>query len=325
MGIIRDLSVALASRRLFSNWLSAGFKYLLTRHGLGRDFVTVKCGDASYRLSPGMYSFIINAYHDGLITEFKCGGSMELLLGGIAKLVISKNGDELFIAPDGIKLRGEDSMDLTVLFETWLYEIHFLGFNLDGWLVVDIGAYIGDTPLYFAKRGAFVVAVEPVPYHFEAMLRNIELNPELKSRILPINAAIADKDGSVEIAVEGRIDGEASIFKKGKGVKVRSFTLSSLLNHVRSLGGVDINAFRVRALKMDCKGCEWDVVSNELNTLRLFDVLKIEYSGYLRNYTADELMNRVESAGFRCRRYAHNQIAVRIGLDRHGMLSCLRV
>ncbi|WP_054844010.1 hypothetical protein [Vulcanisaeta souniana] len=76
---------------------------------------------------------------------------------------------------------------------------------------------------------------------------------------------------------------------------------------------------------MDCKGCEWDVVSNELNTLRLFDVLKIEYSGYLRNYTADELMNRVESAGFRCRRYAHNQIAVRIGLDRHGMLSCLRV
>ncbi|WP_054854983.1 hypothetical protein [Vulcanisaeta sp. JCM 16161] len=115
------------------------------------------------------------------------------------------------------------------------------------------------------------------------------------------------------------------MFKGGvRRVRVKSFTLTSLLSHVRDLG-IDINSFRVRALKMDCKGCEWDVVNNEPETLKLFEIVKIEYSGYLRNYTANQLISKVESLGFKCRRYAHNEIAVRMGLNRHGMIMCVRV
>ncbi|WP_054854984.1 hypothetical protein [Vulcanisaeta sp. JCM 16161] len=178
MGLIRDLKVALASRRLFRNWLSAGFKYLLIKHGLSGGFITVECGDSEYRLSPKLYSFIVNAYYDGYVSGFGCNGLMEAVLGDAIRLTVNRSGDALLITPDGTRLYA-DHLDLIVLSETWLFDVHFLGFDLSDWLVVDVGAYVGDTPLYFAKRGAFVIAVKPVPSHFEAMLRNIELNPGL--------------------------------------------------------------------------------------------------------------------------------------------------
>jgi len=81
--------------------------------------------------------------------------------------------------PDGILLI-IDSFDPVIIAETWLYDIHFLGFNLNDWFVLDIGAFVGDTALYYARRGAFVVAVEPLPSNYETMIRNLELNPELK-------------------------------------------------------------------------------------------------------------------------------------------------
>jgi len=50
--------------------------------------------------------------------------------------------------------------------------------------------FVGDTALYYARRGAFVVTVEPLPSNYEVMLRNLELNPELKLKIVPVNAAV---------------------------------------------------------------------------------------------------------------------------------------
>jgi len=85
-----------------------------------------------------------------------------------------------------------------IIIETWLYDIHYLGFNLNNWFILDIGAFVGDTALYYAKRGAFVVAIEPLLSNYEIMVKNLELNPELKSRIIPINAAIANEDGFIE-------------------------------------------------------------------------------------------------------------------------------
>ena len=214
------------------------------------------------------------------LTGFGCYDGAEFSFSDAFKLVISNDG-AFIVTPDGIRLWA-DVIDYLILSETWIYDIHFLGFDLGDWLVLDVSAYIGDTALYYAGKSAFVVAVESVPRHFEASLRNIELNPSLKPRIMPINAAIGPSDGFVDIAVDGEVDGGASIYKRGvRTYRVRSYTLKSLIGHLKALG-VDADRFRVRALKMDCKGCEYGVVINEPETLGLFDVLKIEYSGYLR-------------------------------------------
>lgn len=44
--------------------------------------------------------------------------------------------------------------------------------------------------------------------------------------------------------------------------------------------GVNLSKFRIRVLKMDCKGCEYNVIS-ETDALRLFDIIEIEYGGHL--------------------------------------------
>jgi len=222
--------------------------------------------------------------------------------------------------PDSIMLSLE-SFDPLVIAETWLYEIHFLGSDLTNWFVLDIGAYIGDTALYYAKRGAFVVAVEPLPSNYEAMLRNIELNPDLKSRIVPINVAVGPKDDCVEFVCSKAIDGGASMYGNGRRkIKVRSVRLSTLIKEINARG-VDLSRYEFKALKMDCKGCEYDVI-HEPDALKLFDIIKIEYSGYLRNKTYHELKKALEDLSFKCRVYAHNEFALRIGLDKHGMLTC---
>jgi len=318
MRIFRMLKVLLTSRNLFSNWLSASIKYFLVRHGILRGRINVKYNNVEHLLQPKVYSFIVNAYCDGMLRDFSCNQDMlRGRLWGAIDLVVLRNGETYLVMPDGVKIYF-DFFNPLIIAETWLYEIHFLGHDLSDWFVLDVGAYIGDTALYYAKRGTFVVAVEPLPSYYEAMLKNIELNPDLKPRILPINVAIGPEDG---YAYSESVDGAACVYSSGKHrVRVKSVRLSTLIEEINSRG-VDLNKFKFKALKMDCKGCEYDVI-HEPNALKLFNIVKIEYSGYLRNKTYHELKKVLEDMGFKCRAWAHNEYALRIGLDRHGMLTC---
>jgi FkbM family methyltransferase len=252
MGILSRLETLFTSRRLFSNWLLAGIKYYLVERGFIRGDIVVKCGDKGYRLDPGIYSFIVSYYHRGFLKNVSCDESLTGSLGGAIDVVINDKGLVFLKTPDGILLVAR-AFDPMVLVETYLFDSHFLGFDLNGWLIVDVGAYIGDTPLYYAKRGAFVVAVEPLPSNYEVMLRNLELNPDLKHRVVPVNAAISGRDGFVEFSYSTPMDGGASIYGGGRfKVRVRSMRLSTLIKEVTSMG-LDLSRFKVRVLKMDCK------------------------------------------------------------------------
>jgi len=327
MSMFRRLKVLIASRDLFHNWLLAGIKYFLVKHGLLKGGVTVKCGDVVITLNPNVYSIIVNAYHDGVLRDVYCDKTLRGRLGGAVDLVILKDGRGFLRMPDGIIVSfgssDIDNVGIIVAIRTWLYDIHFLGFDLNGWLIVDVGAYIGDTPLYYAKRGALVVAVEPLPSNYEVMLWNLELNPDLKHRVIPVNAAISGRDGFVEFSYSRFIDGGASIYGGGRfKVRVRSMRLSTLIREITSMG-LDLDRFKVRALKTSCIGCEYDVI-NEVDVLRLFDIVKIEYNGYLRGKTYHELKSVLEKLGFICRVWAHGEFALRVGLDRHGMITCAK-
>jgi len=142
-------------------------------------------------------------------------------------------------------------------------------------------------------------------------------------RVIPVNAAISGKDGFVEFRYSTPIDGGASIYGGGRfKVRVRSMRLSTLIREVTSMG-LDLDRFKARVLKMDCKSCEYDVI-NEVDVLRFFDIVKIEYSGFLRGKTYHELKSALENLGFTCRVWAHNEFALRAGLDRHGMITCAK-
>jgi len=168
----------------------------------------------------------------------------------------------------------------------------------------------------------WIVSVEPLLSNYGVMLRNLELNPELKPRIISINAAISGEDGFVEFRYNATIDGGASVHGIGRFVtKVRSMRLSTLTRELESRE-IGMSKFRVRVLKVDCKGCEYELVNDD--SLRLFDIVKIEYSGYLINKTYHELKGKLEELGFRCRVWAHNELALKFGLDKHGTMTCIK-
>ena len=122
-------------------------------------------------------------------------------------------------------------------------------------IVVDVGAECGDTPLYYASKGAIVYAFEPIKEHFDAMLRNLSLNPELSKKITPINAAIG-KDEELEFFHSKHdVISDSSSFVYNVHTddalveKVQGYTLSTAMKKF------DIS--HIDFLKTDCKGCEF--------------------------------------------------------------------
>ncbi|WP_295883597.1 FkbM family methyltransferase [uncultured Thiohalocapsa sp.] len=67
---------------------------------------------------------------------------------------------------------------------------------------LDIGANVGTYSLLAASRGARVIAMEPVPGSYEALLDNVNLN-RLQARIDARNLGVGGKRGKLEFSTSG--------------------------------------------------------------------------------------------------------------------------
>lgn len=302
---------------------SAALGSTRARATLGKLIEELKACEGPIKADRRVIKTVVEAACRGHIVDVRCAGH-SLVLDDVIKISATNEG-LVYELPDNVRLLFNDSYSyFYTVYETWILGIQFLGPNIRDWLVIDVGSFIGDTPLYYASRGAYVVALEPILTHFNLMLNNVRLNRQLVgNRILPINAALGGVDGFLDFWATSEIDGEASAYggeAKGLKVKARSFTLTSLLSFLKE-EGINIGSFRALALKLDCKGCEYDVVNDK--SIGLFDLLKIEYSGYLRNKTLDDLVNKLKDLGFDCEVFRHNPY-MNVSLRYHGTLRCVK-
>jgi FkbM family methyltransferase len=154
--------------------------------------------------------------------------------------------------------------------------------------VVDVGAYVGDSAIYFALRGARkVIAIEPHPGAYEEMSENIRLN-NLENIIEPINAGLASKPGRVcveDVDVQstattyhrpGQCDSEAPVI-----------TLSDIIDNYN----IDDNTL----LKMDCQGCEYDVILNDYERIKAFKEIIFEYHEDIAGKPYQELLKKLSN------------------------------
>lgn len=311
--MLRKVLITIHSRRLFKNWINARIRYFLIRRGLLKArYITLRIGNKTISVPPRIYSLLINAYYDHLIHEIEVRNG-DIVLDGVVKIRFV-DGHILYEMPDGVKLIADDSSllgdfgetEFVTMHQTWILCANYLGMDLRDWIIIDIGAFIGDTPLYYAKHGAFVVAIEPIETHFKAMLKNIELNPELYKRILPLNIAIAKTDGWIELAIEGIAHGGASSWQDyGRKIRVKAMSLKTLLDFLKEKN-IYLQAFKVRCLKMDCEGCEYDIIMSNGDLLKMFDILLIETHGYLRNSTVNVMVSKLNEIGFKCEICSHD-------------------
>jgi FkbM family methyltransferase len=155
--------------------------------------------------------------------------------------------------------------------------------NVGGKIVVDVGAYIGDSSIYFAIKGAKkVIAIEPHPVAFKEMLENIQLN-SLENVIIPINAGLASKHGKIRIE---NVDVESThrIYHKLGNCEseVPAITLGDIISRYK------INEDAI--LKMDCEGCEYDIILNDYEHLKIFKELIFEYHTYTIGKPVSEVL-----------------------------------
>jgi FkbM family methyltransferase len=121
-------------------------------------------------------------------------------------------------------------------------------FDVSNGNVVDVGAFMGDTAVYFASKGAKkVVAFEPAKHLFSYALKNVQLNG-LGDVIDVKNEAIGVDYGEEKFYYLESQPGASSILPKKGSIcyKVKVVPLSSVM---AEFDHVDL-------LKLDCEGME---------------------------------------------------------------------
>jgi FkbM family methyltransferase len=216
--------------------------------------------------------------------------------------------------PCGLKFSLE-GFDALIFAETFLYDSHFIDFDLTGKIVIHAGAYVGETALYYAKRGAIVYAFEPNPDCYRIASLNLKLNPELAKNIVLENYAIGE-DGYTEFP-NIKCNGGASVYSSIKDkVKVRSVSISTILKEFK-ISNPDI-------LDIDIKGGEFKVIHDK--SLEKFKIIRIEYITEIEGKklgSVDDIINKLREYGFnKIRIYKHNEMEY--DLSEHGTIYAVK-
>ena len=147
-------------------------------------------------------------------------------------------------------------------------------------IIVDVGANIGDSALYFALKGADkIIAIEPFPRNFNYAKKNIDLNGFGKKIILD-NCILTDQESIIKI--DSRYEGvwagdntnpKNNIKNQKEGVKIQAHNLEYIISKYKINNAV---------LKMDCEGCEYKtILTSPKYILDKFNYIFLEFhDGY---------------------------------------------
>jgi FkbM family methyltransferase len=149
--------------------------------------------------------------------------------------------------PEGVRLSYRRNRgDMQAIREVWLDESYRLAPGFKPAVLVDLGANIGMTSLWLARRYgiAQVVAVEPDPGNALLLRRNLAQNG---MRAVVVEAAISPSDGTAFLTQ----DAASNMRRLGSaGQPVRTISMRALLRD--ALPGDEI-----ALLKVDIEGAEW--------------------------------------------------------------------
>lgn len=123
--------------------------------------------------------------------------------------------------------------------------------------VLDIGANIGLFSLYFSPVCDRIYAVEPTPGHFDLLTKTVAAT----HNITPVNAALSDRDGSVEFFISKENSTMNTLTQTlndvyDQRISVQGLRIQSLLDHL----GIE----KVDLIKLDIEGGESLCITDQL-------------------------------------------------------------
>ncbi|MEM4056765.1 MAG: FkbM family methyltransferase [Thermoplasmatales archaeon] len=160
-------------------------------------------------------------------------------------------------------------------------EYNFL--TVKGVNVVDIGANLGGSAIFFAIKGARkVISLEPYPYTFGLATKNIS-SSGFKDKIEIINAGYGE-DKKIKIDTSFIPDNGSDLRESENGPDINLYSLKTLMNKYNIDSGI---------LKMDCEGCEYNLLNEDDETIKKFTMIQIEY-----HYGYEKLVDKLKECGF---------------------------
>ncbi|MBA4383841.1 MAG: FkbM family methyltransferase [Anaerolinea sp.] len=190
-------------------------------------------------------------------------------------------------------------MDLWIIKETLLdrqYEQVSLPVQ-DGWIILDIGAALGDYAVWAAKQTPHgrLIAVEPYPPSVSLLRSNIEKNHVYNVELFA--GAIAASSGLTTLQVEqGSIvqNSTAVNQKSGQGVEVKTASLDDLFAQY------DIS--KCDYLKMDCEGGEYEILfSTSAQLLAKIERICMEVHDGMTSHNREDMIKFLEKSGYHTR------------------------
>ena len=201
-----------------------------------------------------------------------------------------------------VKMKGGlNNGDLGSIFGEECYDV-----EVEGKVVLDIGANIGDSSIFFALKGASkVIAFEPMPANYITLEQNIALN-SLQNIIVPMRNGVSATKKIVHLP--GKVLGttiNASTMETYSGKEEIEFMdLSEVVLSIRP-----------HVLKIDCEGCEFEIFrSVSQGVLQMIEIIVGEYhdNGFR------ELKQIFENAGFVCK-YKKTRISTGLFIARRSI------
>jgi FkbM family methyltransferase len=229
-------------------------------------------------INTGVFQFFIYSYKESLDKD-----KIELL-----KSIMSQREEKIICCND-LKFL---NLNLHLFLEAFILEEHNLekiSPDEEKW-VIDIGANIGDTTIYFASKGYNVISFEPVKKLFEIAKENINLNKELKERVKLVQKAVGSKNGKMKIflADDSDLSGGSSSL-----INTDEFEIVDVISMEKLLKQYNISSY---ILKIDCEGCEADFILN--TDLSQCEKIIFEYHTFNTNISHKTLIKKLEEQNF---------------------------
>jgi len=196
---------------------------------------------------------------------------------------------------DGIKLFVPNTNDYFTVAEVFREELY--RFERPGeFAFMDIGANIGLSSLYLAKNNSGRVrAYELVPSTAEQAKRNLELNPELASRIELIHEGLASRSAVTKIKIDLEDSACNSLVNQVGGMEVE-VRLRDAVQEFQNF--VSNNSGKKIFVKLDAEGAEYEILEawNRASCLTQIDVLMLEWH-VVAGRTVEDIRGYLRSAG----------------------------
>jgi len=246
---------------------------LLTLRGLGRSVLTTRnfWSAIALRILGGERRIVMRNGFAAPMSWLEYSAARELSRMGFAleaegDAVVCRKGDVAIVGP--LLSLAAMAVDFGTIYEA----------DFGGKTVLDIGGCIGESAVYFARRGASrVIVYEPVPEHHRFIRLNCSrnaVNAELHE------AGVGASDGTMTVHFDYITPG---LGEDSTGGRTASFKVRNLADVIRT-SGADI-------AKLNCEGGEKALLSVQEDVLRLVPLYLIEaHSVELRKSVLDKFV-----------------------------------